>query len=956
MAARSIRLGYAFFELSMRRRHFERQLMNIQRSFAKTTSKLRTLAGNMFNFLLGGAGIATPFALAFTEFARFEDMMARVQAKSQATGESFMELNATARNLGKTTIFSATQAAQAMEVFAKAGFDAEQIIAATVPTLDAAAAGSLGMGEAASTTINILKGMNLTAEKTADVVNVLTLASISANTDIREMGDAFRYAGPLAALAGASLEDVAGTIQILANSGIVGEMAGTTVRGIISQLTNLPGPAKKAVKEMGIQINDASGKFLGLVPIIDQLKAKLDNLGSGKKLEALSRIFRQRQAAGAAALINADSGTLQNAINALHDSDGIAELVANVQIDTLAGDFKILTSAISELQIAFGEAAGGALRTFIKELTKVVNSVSKFIENNQELVTMVLLAVTAFLGLGGALIAGALVVTALTASIGVLAGAFSGVIGLVLRALGGFGLFQRALTGVWMTVRLAGAFIMDMVSALAFVGNAVRNVLGSLMSFLRINQLLTMALQATVSGIRAIPSLIGGLFRTVGSGFGMLLRSVMSFGRSFVAVWTAPITSIGDLMLALSSASVLVNRILAPTAFLFAGESLGFGVFDQLKSELSSLGAKILEPFRWAGRQIQIIFDMVADWLSGVGKFIIDVFVQVGMNIKDAFMGAFEFLRMILNSVFGWFEDVAAAMSGLWTNVMMNTTTAFDGIWTTFTTTMQGIYDWINNGDLEKAWDLLWDGMFVTGLDVLEGIAKAFGTTMEEMTKFANKFWNDLIKNGFSAITQLKMAWTDIRETLGLIDSTQAETERNLAQFTASAFTAIVDFQGKKDQDRITSFFKILREQQEQARKRVSNSAGEASFDREQTDLERQLDEFRLKRLQSLRAAGLPDPIDSLNAAQEARGSLSTGGTLLGAAVGQLGGSFVSDGTYLRQIQTGIQRMIMQNTAAMKMLDSRLENIIGNENMLNAVVDDIKIDLNNLLTDINVTV
>lgn len=197
------------------------------KGFKKGVAKLKT-TGTTALKAIGKATVATTAAIAGVGIAAtkvgsdFEAAMSRVGAISGATGKEFKMLEKTAMELGKTTVFSASEAAEGMQYLAMAGYDANEIVAAMPGVLNAAAAGQVELGTAADITSNVLSGFGLQASETSRVADVLTKAFTSSNTSMESLGETMKYAAPIARAAGFSLEETAAAAGVLGDAGIQG--------------------------------------------------------------------------------------------------------------------------------------------------------------------------------------------------------------------------------------------------------------------------------------------------------------------------------------------------------------------------------------------------------------------------------------------------------------------------------------------------------------------------------------------------------------------------------------------------------------------------------------------------------------------------------------------------------------------------------------------------------------
>jgi TP901 family phage tail tape measure protein len=430
--AGGIRAGRAFVELYIRDGEISKGLRKVQSQLKQFGSEVQRIGQGV---LMGGAAGALPFGISAKAFADLEQRMAVVQAVTGATRSEFASLNAEAERLGKTTVFTASQAADAMGFFARAGFDVESILAATAPALDLAAAGQIEVADAANIATQVLKQFQLEAGESARIMDVLTRAATTANTTIPQLGDAFKYVGTLSNIAGASVEEVAALIQILSDAGIQGELAGTSIRGILATIANPSGEARKALEDLGVQFSDAEGNMLSLVDIFAQFEHSLEGLGKFAKLEILAKIFPNRQVAAVAGTIARGARDLSAFTETLRDAGGAAGEVAAVQLNTLKGSFTLAMSAANGLGITIGKELAPYLRLAFETATRVIRQFEAFAGQNRRLIIIAASASAALLGFGATLVVvgvslkvTAFAVGALVSVIGLLKLAFTAVL------------------------------------------------------------------------------------------------------------------------------------------------------------------------------------------------------------------------------------------------------------------------------------------------------------------------------------------------------------------------------------------------------------------------------------------------------------------------------------------------------------------------------------------------
>jgi TP901 family phage tail tape measure protein len=294
----------------------------------------------------------------------FEASMNRVRGITRATGVEFQQLENLAKELGATTQFSASQAADAMGFLAMAGFDTNQIMEALPGTLELAAAGSLDLARAADIASNVLTGYGLQAEEVGRVNDVLALASISANTNVEQLGNAFKFVAPVASAMGVSIEESAAAIGIMSDAGIQGEMAGTALRNILAELA-------KESDTLGVSVYDTNGVMLPLADILAQLESR-----GFTTAESMGE-FGMRAGPALQALLSRGSGALRDLTTNLEGAGGTAARLAATNMEGFNGAVLNLRSAVEGLQIAIAQS--GLLDFFqslVERLTGVIRQLS----------------------------------------------------------------------------------------------------------------------------------------------------------------------------------------------------------------------------------------------------------------------------------------------------------------------------------------------------------------------------------------------------------------------------------------------------------------------------------------------------------------------------------------------------------------------------------------------------
>ena len=335
----------------------------------KKLVSMRTLAlaaGGGLAAIGAVGGIKDGFSKAITTIANFEERMAALRAVTKATEQDMKAMSDQARELGATTSFGADQAAQAQLFLAQAGLSTNQVLAATPAALQLAKAGMLELGEAADLTTDIMAQMGLGVEDFTRINDVLLSTAQSATTDVRQLGEAFSYAGPLAKSAGVSLEETSAALGVISSGGIKASRAGTGLLGFIRQLTNLTPSATESLQQYGIATEDVDIKTLGLAKVIDNLAPIAGDTGAAMK------VFGSEAGAAALTLINGSSA-YDELSEKLGDVEGAAAEAAKTMGESLTSSFKGLSSAAQESALQMGDKGlTAALTGLIDTATGVI--------------------------------------------------------------------------------------------------------------------------------------------------------------------------------------------------------------------------------------------------------------------------------------------------------------------------------------------------------------------------------------------------------------------------------------------------------------------------------------------------------------------------------------------------------------------------------------------------------
>lgn len=344
----------------------------LRMAMSKVGSGARKVGQNLTTRVTAPLAIAGGFMIKAA--ADFEQGMNRVQALSGATGDQFDVMRNKAKELGATTKFSATEAADAMGFLAQAGFDAGQITGSIEPTLQLAASANIDLAESADIVSNVLTGMKLKVEDLGRANDVLVNTFTSTNVDLVQLGASFRKVGPIAATMGISIEETAAAIGLLGNAGIQAEEAGTGLRNVLINIAKPSNEAKRALAKLGIpksQLIDSQGNVKSLTALMEAFSK------SGANAADLTAIFGKRAGPQFAALLGQGIEAFKKQVE-ISKKSGTTARIAEVQNKGAAGAMRGLKSAVEGLAIAVADS--GVLEFFtnmVKKITEFTRNISK---------------------------------------------------------------------------------------------------------------------------------------------------------------------------------------------------------------------------------------------------------------------------------------------------------------------------------------------------------------------------------------------------------------------------------------------------------------------------------------------------------------------------------------------------------------------------------------------------
>lgn len=455
--------------------------------------------------LVAAAGLGAVVAVA----ANFDAAMSKVQAATHETTENMNLLRQAAIEAGQATVYSASEAAGAIESLAKAGVSTKDILAGGLDgALNLAAAGGLEVAEAADIAATALTQFKLEGQDVGHVADLLAAGAGKAQGDVTDLGFALKQSGLVASQMGLSIEETTGTLAAFASAGLLGSDAGTSLRTMLLRLANPTGESAALLEKLGINAYDAAGQFVGMESIAGQLTKAFEGKTQAERDSALATIFGSDAIRAASVLYEQGAQGIQDWTNKTNDAGYAAETAAT-RLDNLKGDLEQLRGALETALIGAGDGSQGPLRGLVQGATDAVNAFNDLPGPIKNVATG-LLAITAVTGGGlwfGAKVVGG-IVSARTAldDLGVSAPRTA-------RAL-------RGLTGIGVATAAVLAFNDALAELVRSTDNAPANVEGLTKNLLALDT--QAGLEAAVKDIGALKGAVQsladpGLAQDVGS-------------------------------------------------------------------------------------------------------------------------------------------------------------------------------------------------------------------------------------------------------------------------------------------------------------------------------------------------------------------------------------------------------------------------------------------------------
>lgn len=677
--------------------------------------------------VIGGVGVA-----AVKTAADFDSAMSQVAAVSGATGKDFDALRNKAREMGAKTKFSATEAAEAMNYMAMAGWKTEDMLSGIEGIMNLAAASGEDLATTSDIVTDALTAFGLSAKDSGHFADILAAASSNANTNVSMMGETFKYCAPIAGALGFSAEDTAEAIGLMANAGIKSSQAGTALRTIMNNLAGDVKISGKAIGDVTIATTNADGSMRDLSDILADCHSAFGNLTESEKAQAAESLVGKNAMSGFLALMNAGEGDIEKLSSAIDNCDGSAEKMAMTMQDNLAGQLTILKSQLQELAISFGDILMPAIRSIVSKLQGFVDKLNGMDEGTKRTIVTIALLVAS---IGPLLI---IIGTAIS-KIGVAMQGFvklaNGVSKLKVTVQGGTGVLGKlgaALGGISAPVLAVVAVIVVLAAAFVHLWKTNEGFRDAIIgTWNRIKDTISGFCQGIVDRLNAL---------------GFQFTDIVDVLK---AVWNG------------------FCQVLAP---VFEG------VFNNIANILSTVTGVI------TGILDVFIGIFTGNW-SQAWNGIKEIFSSIWNGISSFFSNILNVIKGVADVILGWF---GTSWNEVWTNIK----TFFEGIWNGIATFFTTIWETLKNvvtvgimaigSILSAAFDIIilpfrfiwenckeiiisvWDAIKSKVSSVIHAVASVISTVMNTIKTIFTTIWNAIKTVVTTVVNAIKSVVTTV--------------------------------------------------------------------------------------------------------------------------------------------------------------------------------------------------
>jgi TP901 family phage tail tape measure protein len=762
--------------------------------------------------VIGGVGVA-----AVKTAADFDSAMSQVAAVSGATGKDFDTLRNKAREMGAKTKFSATEAAEAMNYMAMAGWKTEDMLDGIEGVMNLAAASGEDLATTSDIVTDALTAFGLSAKDSGHFADILAAASSNANTNVSMMGETFKYCAPIAGALGFSAEDTAEAIGLMANAGIKSSQAGTALRTIMNNLAGDVKISGKAIGDVTIATTNADGSMRDLSDILADCRSAFGNLTESEKAQAAESLVGKNAMSGFLALMNAGQGDIDKLSSAIDNCDGSAEKMAMTMQDNLAGQLTILKSQLQELAISFGDILMPAIRSIVSNLQGFVDKLNGMDEGTKRTIVTIALLVAS---IGPLLV---IIGTAIS-KIGVAMQGFvklaNGISKLKIAIQGGTGVLGKlgaALGGISAPVLAVVAVIAVLVAAFVHLWKTNEGFRDAIIgTWNRIKDTISGFCQGIVDRLNALGfqfTDIVDVLKTVWDGFCQVLAPI------FEGVFN----NIANI---LSTVTGVITGILDVFIGIFTGNwSQAWNgvkdIFSSIWNGISSFFTNILNVIKgvadvvlgWFGTSWNEVWTNIKTFFEGIWNGIATFFTTIWETLKNVVTVGIMAIGSILSAAF---DIITLPFRFIWENCKGIIISVWDAIKSKVTAVIHAMASVISTvmNAIKTVFSTVWNAIKTVVTTVVNAIKSIVTTVFNSIKNTATTVWNAIKTAVTTPVNAIKSTVTtvfnSVKSTVSSIFNGIKSTATSVWNGIKSAITTPIEVAKNKVKsvvDAIKGFF-----------------------------------------------------------------------------------------------------------------------------------------------------
>ena len=720
-------------------------------------SALQTGAKLAAGAIAGATGAATAFSAESVKVgSAFDSAMSQVAATTGSTTDEIKGLRDFALEMGSTTAFSATQAAEALNYTSLAGYTAEESMAALPGILNLAAAGNIDLASASDMVTDAQSALGLSMEGSAELIDMMAMASSKSNTSIAQLGSAILTVGGTAKNLSGGTNELNTALGILADNGIKGAEGGTALRNMILSLSAPTDKASKLMNDLGVSALDADGNFRPLNDIFTDFNDVLSGMTQGEQTQALSTIFNKVDLKSVSAMLSAASQEVEGVGNRFDELSGYidtaagsAQQMADVQLDNLSGDITLLQSAFEGVQIAVSDELTPSLREFTQFGTESLTRLNEAFKSD---------------GLSGAM--------------SELGNIISDGLSMVIEKLpefidAGTQLLGSLVQGIVENLPKLVEAALEIITTLASgIGESLPELIPTIVDVvLQIVETLTDpetlaglvdAALSIITGladglIEAIPVIVERLPQIIENVVSGLLECIPEIIEAGIQLFSALVENLPEIIEAIVTVlpEIIAGIVSAITEnlpdIIAAGVDLFVALVENLPEIIAGIVGAIPEIISAILEGIAPLGEELASFFSDVWDTIVEAWNDVVEFFGDLFQKAWEAIKSAWDGVSEFFSDIWEGIKGVWDGVVEFFGDLFSDAWDAITDVWDTVTDWFSD---------LWDS-----------IVEVFGEVVEFFGNLFSDAWDAIVEIWEAATGWFSDLWDSISDVFsGVVD------------------------------------------------------------------------------------------------------------------------------------------------------------------------------------------